>query len=520
MSFGKRGSRVAGVLAVAATFLVAGCAGVANQASNQAQAAVDPNATVRVGISVPPSQNDPLQVRSELAALPYLSAQFDTLIGIDAAGAPKPLLAQSWEVSPDGTSMTLKLRQGAVFHDGSPIDQTAVVANLQRAMQSQNPLVQVKFGKAAAVAPEGTDSVRITLKAPDPLLVSNLSSPVMGMVSPAGFATVGTAPIGSGPYRFVSQTQDSATFARFDGYWDPAGKAPAAQLVIKSIPDNAARVNALRAGQLDFINAQPDQAKDLKSLESDPTNKVQFVKTQATAAVFLNIGRGPLADPRVRQALNYAVDRQALNQALVGGICPPTPQPFPTGSGNVPDLDTAYPHDPAKVKQLLTEAGVPNLTLRGLFSNGALAASMAPAIQGQFQAAGIGFDMSPVQPGEARATFRRGEADFLVLQINAEIDPALIIRNNFVGGDSPGGISAELKAGADKVLAMSESDPARDAALQDFSRAAVQTPTHVLLCAVPSGFAYKSSVVGTDTMPWLSVAQNTDFRTLGKTTAA
>mgnify|MGYP002621935880 CR=1 FL=1 len=517
MAVFRRRSRARLVLALAVFLLVSGCAGAANTAADNARGSVDPSATVQVGISVPPTQFDPVQVRSELASLPYFAAVYDTLIGIDAKGEPRPLLAESWQLAPDGMSITLKLRQGAVFHDGSPIDQAAVLENLRRVMASDNALAKLKFGKVASVEPEGEDSVVIRLREPEPLLVVNLASPVMSIVAPSSFAAAATAPVGSGPYRLVSQNQDSATYERFDGYWDPEGKAPAARLVIKGIADNAARINALRAGQLDFANAQPDQANDLKSLESDPNFRVLWEHTQATVTVYLNVSRGPLADPRVRRALNYAVDREALNEALIGGICPPTAQPFPIGQGSVPELDDVYTYDPEKTKALLAEAGAANLTLRGLFSNNALARSIAPAIQGQFQAAGVGFEMSPIPATEARATFRQGEADFLVLQINSEIDPALIVQNNFVGGDSPGGVTPEIKSAAEKVLTMSREDPGRQAALEEFSRAAVDTPTHVIICAVPSGFAYRSNVVGVEQMPWLSVAQNTDFRTLGKT---
>ncbi|MFE9328055.1 ABC transporter substrate-binding protein [Nocardia sp. NPDC052278] len=512
----SRGYRPARGIAVAlaVTLVAAGCADVARSGSGGG--AVDRNATITVGVSVPPSQNDPIAANSELAVLPYYSLMFDTLIGLDAKGGPTPLIAEKWALAADQRSLTLTIRKNAVFHDGTPIDAPAVVANLQRAIAADTPLIRSKTATMESASADGDSTVVIRYIKPEPLAVVQLVSPLLGLISPASFATAATTPIGSGPYRFARQNQDSVTFDRFDRYWNP-DTAKAAHFVIKGIPDNTARLNALEAGQLDLTNAQPDLTSALSRLSGTGAVTVDWIRTQANSVVFLNISRGPLADPRVRRALNYVVNRQAQSDALMGGQCKPNPQPFPTGPGYLPELDSRYTYDPAKARQLLAEAGFPALRLNGLFSNNALARVQAPAVQGDFQAAGIGFEMAPVPAQEARATFRQGKADFLVLQMNAEVDPALTIVNNFLGGDSPGGVPAEVRAAAEKVLALPVDAPERTAALQEFGRVATDTPTHVIICSPPSGFAYRNTITGVKDMPWLTVAQNTDFRTLAKT---
>src|SRR5699024_11030496 len=112
-------------------------------------------------------------------------------------------------------------------------------------------------------------------------------------ISPASFETAADSPVGSGPYKYVSQNQDSATYERFDEYWDP-DVAKAAKLIIQGIPDGTARLNALQSGQIDFALSDAALASDVERIVADPKFKALWTDTQAAAVMYLNIDRGSL----------------------------------------------------------------------------------------------------------------------------------------------------------------------------------------------------------------------------------
>ncbi|GHF36062.1 peptide/nickel transport system substrate-binding protein [Amycolatopsis bartoniae] len=513
----SRTSRLTAILTAALTAAsLTACAGAGRPATT-AGGEVNRAATVRFSIANPPVQFDPIASRNEIGDVTYFGALYDGLTGVDQNGGLVPRLAERWAESPDKLSWAFTLRPGARFHDGAPIDSAAVVANLERALaaRSANGLLKAKLGPVTGVQATGPATVTFTVSAPYPSLPAALASPVLGMASPAAFATLATAPVGSGPYKFVSQSANRAVYERFDGYWDP-GAAKAARLELLSIPDGPARMNALRSGQIDGANAQINLYADTKGFQSDPAYQVLTKPTQSVFTLYLNTTHAPLDNPDVRRALNYAVDRNALS-ALVGGLCQPAVQPFPTGPGHIDGAEQQYPYDPEKAKQLLAAAGATGLTLDGIFLAAGLSQTLAPAIQAQLAKAGINLRINGVNQNDARGIFRSGKPDLMVHQINGELDPALTLENNFLGLDSPGGASPEITARARQAIAAPIGSPERTAALEQFSRAVIAEPVHVHVCSIPNLFAGTAKLVGLDQMPWSSITLNPDIRTLGLT---
>lgn len=483
--------------------------------STQSGGTAAAESTVTFSIANPPTQLDPIATKNETADLTYLSPLFDGLTGLtDEKVAPR--LAESYEASEDGLTWTFKLRNGARFHDGTPIDAAAVVANMQRALDARetNGILKSKLARVSGVEAADEMTVVFKLSEPDPGLPATLAGPSLGIGSPAAFSKMGTAPVGSGPYVFESMSADRVVYKRFQDYWD-SGVAKADKLVVLSIPDGKARMNALRSGQIDAANAQTYLSADIKEFQADPKFQVVEEESQSVMTLYLNTTHAPLDNPNVRRALNYAIDREAINRDLLGGFCPPTNQPFPNGTGFVESVEGAYTYDPDKARQILKEEGITELKLEAIFLTSGTSQAIAPAIQAQMAKAGIQLKLTGVNSADARPIFRSGKPDAMVHQVNAELDPSLTLKNNFLGLDSPGGVPDEIEKIANEAIKAPLDSAERAQALAEFSKAIVETPTHVHICAVPSYFVGKTSVIGLDTMPWRSMTLNTDPRTLG-----
>ncbi|MFI7166291.1 ABC transporter substrate-binding protein [Rhodococcus erythropolis] len=502
-------------MVLATTLALSGCAGAATSASDNA--VPNPDATVRFAISVPPTQMDPMLAPQEQSHTTYDLPIFDGLTGLDGEGNIIPLLAETWEESPDRLTWTFTLREGAVFHDRSPIDAVSVVANFDRAMGLRETQGVIRQKLAAWSRVEAVDprTVKVTLDAPDPDLPAALASPNLVIGSPAAFATMATAPVGSGPFRFASKTADSVSYERFEQYWNPEA-ARAAKLEVRSIPDGTARMNALRSGEIDAGLATLDLATDVKSFQSDPSMQVVEKQTPNVFSLMLNTARPPVNDVRVRQALSYAINRQELNENLLGGMCTPTSQPIPNGDGHVADLDGAYPYDPAKAKELLAEAGVPNLELDANFaaSGAGLSKVLAAPIAYQLESSGIRTNLTGTDPIQIRNLFRAGNATMSIEQMVAAVTPSIQV-DAYLGLDNPGTVPPELRALGDAVAAAPFNSTESTTALENFNRYAVENPINIPICAVPTLFVGKAGITGLDDMPWITVSGNADIRGLG-----
>jgi len=286
----------------------------------------------------------------------------ETLLVNDEKGKPVPHLAKSWEISKDGLTYTFKLQEGVKFHDGKPLDAAAVKANYERVL---DPDVRVPI-RAAYTAIDKIEvvdptTVRFILKQPAPYLIGALAWTTVGILSPAtiekgtpGYKTV-TQPVGSGPYVFKEYVKGShLTLTRNPNYW---GKPPYYDTVtFRIVPEAATRESLLLAGQVDMILHPP--IADLPALQKNPAVKVLLAPSIRTLFISINTTAKYLDDPKVRQALNYAIDKEAIIKSVLFGAADPLDAPMaPALFGYC--KTGPYPYDPAKAKALLKEAGVP-----------------------------------------------------------------------------------------------------------------------------------------------------------------
>ncbi len=283
------------------------------------------------------------------------------LVRFDARLHIQPDLATSWTTSKDGLTWTFKLRKGVKFHDDTPFNAEAVRYNFDRFLGPEKPL-KASLHAAIIEAVEVVDdsTVRFRLKVPFAFFLNNLAHSASAMVSPAAHKKWGKDltlhPVGTGPFKFVEWVRgDHITLVRNDDYFD--GKARLDKVIVKTVREDSARVLGLEAGDYDLIVRIPPE--DVGRLTRQKAIRIDAAQSNRALRIGINASKKPFDNVRVRQAVNYAVDKESIVKNIYQGfamVIPTMVGPLNTGYAPV----KGYPYDPAKAKRLLAEAGYPN----------------------------------------------------------------------------------------------------------------------------------------------------------------
>jgi peptide/nickel transport system substrate-binding protein len=313
----------------------------------------------------------------------------------------EPALAQSWKISDDGKTYTFKLRQGVKFHDGSDFDAEAVKFNFDRMLKKDHPFydtgpfpLSFNFASVEAVNVLDEHTVEFKLSEAFAPFLSNLAYPTGLIVSPAAVERhgkeYGRSPSGTGPFKFVEWLSNQRVVVeRNADYWDGAAKLQA--VVFRPITDANTRVAEMMAGGIDvMVEVPPD---NLATFEQDANFAVAEQAGPHVWFTILNTKEGPFADKRVRQAANYAVNKQTLVDDVLQGTATVAAGPIPPAFNWVESSVEPYPHDPEKAKALLAEAGVENPQVTFYVTEGGSGMldpiTMGAAIQADLQAVGF-----------------------------------------------------------------------------------------------------------------------------------
>jgi peptide/nickel transport system substrate-binding protein len=324
---------------------------------------------------------------------PYGQAVYDTLLQASPSGAIEPHLATAWSYNAAKTVLTLTLRTGVKFTDGAAFDASTAAANLEAFQKGTSANAADLVNVASATAASPTKLV-ITLKQPDPAFLVYLTQNAGLQEDPKAFSnsTAKTDPVGSGPYEMdTSATIPGSTyvFTANPGYWDKA-EQHYAKIVMTVFNSSAALLDAIEGGQVNAANTF-----DNTTLAQIQSAGFTVWPLQLNWVGLMLLDRDgtmstALANVKVRQAINYAFDRPALLKDLGNGFGSVTTQIFPTYSpGYESSLDSYYPYDPAKAKQLLAQAGYPNGFTIDMPEAAALGASTYALIAQQLSAIGI-----------------------------------------------------------------------------------------------------------------------------------
>ena len=296
---------------------------------------------------------------------------YDSLVVLRPDQSVGPWLATSWEISPDQTSYTFKLRTDVTFHDGTKFDAAAVKANLDRVGNSAGrPLTALPdIGSYDSTEILGPDTVRIKLKEPFAPLLRNLSKTTLGIISPAALVRHGAAiaqnPVGSGPFRFVSLIQGvEIRLERNPDYkWAPAGathQGPAhlERLTFKNVPEEATRVAAVQSRQVHAADGIPPQnVAAFKSASGFRLIEKELLNNNYT--IYLNIAKAPWDDEEIRQAFRASLDIDAAVRVIYLGTTPRAWAPLSPSIFASADaaLANSWRPDLARAKQILDAKG-------------------------------------------------------------------------------------------------------------------------------------------------------------------
>jgi peptide/nickel transport system substrate-binding protein len=399
--FGKRVSRRDAIRQVAGA-TVAGLALAALpmpvartvQAAGVAAGVVNQGKSITMALASEPNTFDPHLTVGRNTQI-FIANVFDGLTARDASANILPALATEWGYLGDGSSWQFKLRQGVTFHNGDPFDAAAVKFTLDRALNPDTKAtISSELATIAGVDVVDASTVVIRTKQPDIMIPNRLSELYGGMLSPsqtmaADATTLATKPNGTGPFMLTEWVKNERLVLQANpNYW--RGPANVSQITLRPILEDAARVAALQTGEVDFIGNVPYER--ITELEANPNLVVKTIATPRVFFIGIDPRVTPLNDVRVRQALNYAVDVDAIISALYLGHASRLATAVPTAAFGYDPSVAPYPYDPAKAKQLLADAGYPNgFSVEFDSFTGSIADHSKPAeaIAGYLQAVGI-----------------------------------------------------------------------------------------------------------------------------------
>ena len=387
-------------------------------------------ADLRIGLQDDPDMLDPDQSRSFVGRIVYTSL-CDKLVDITPELEIIPQLATSWTWSEDGKELTMELREGVTFHDGTTFDAEAVKANLERSKNLPESRRKSEVKSIESVEVTGPRQVKITLAQPDATLLAQLADRAGMMVSPKAAKEAGADfaanPVCSGPFKFVERVQqDRIVLERFADYWN-ADKIHFDKVTFLPIPDTTVRLANLRAGDLDMLERLA--ATDAASVKSDAELTYADAVSLGYQGITVNVGNGERADTpigqqaKLRQAFELTLDRDAINQVVFEGVFAPGNQPFPPTS---PWYDKNVPipaRDVAQAKELMKEAGVESFDVEVQVANNPVQMQMMQVVQAMAAEAGINVKLKSTEFASLLADQSSGNFEMSQVGWSGRVDP-------------------------------------------------------------------------------------------------
>jgi len=385
---------------------------------------------LNIGISGDPGPLDPAR-SSSFIDRDVFAALCDKLIDTDPDMHFVPQLATSWEWSADGLALTLHLREGVRFQDGTPFDAEAVKVNIERDQTLATSVRKAELRPVASVEVADPLTVRLHLSTKYAPLLAFLADRSGMMLSPAAIARQGddvaSHPVCAGPFSFTERVaQDRIVLDRFEGYWD-AKSIGIDRIVYRPMPDSSVRLVNLRSGQLHIIDQMA--ATDAAAVGADPHLRLAQHVAAAYRTLQFNLHHGlraaaPLAkDVRLRQALEKAIDRNALNQAVFDGLFVPNNQTeVPHGAFWNPEHPVPE-RDLAGAQALMRQAGVERVAFTLQLANSPVDAQIGEVLQAMAKDAGFDIKLEQLEVNTSYAADLAGDFDVALLTWSGRADP-------------------------------------------------------------------------------------------------
>jgi peptide/nickel transport system substrate-binding protein len=407
-----------------------------------APAAAQPAGTLVVGLVAEPVNLDPPQV-TDLNSNRVGRRIVETLVTFpDESTLIIPGLAESWTISKDGLQYTFKLRRGIAFHDGTPLNAEAVKFSIERQINPNHPAYKLGkypfanyfFGNVKAVEVLSDERVAFLLNEPRASFLAVLTAGAASIVSPTAVMKWGpdypSHPVGTGPFRFASWDRGQrVVLEKNPSYWKHPVKVE--RVIYRPIVEDQARLTELLTSGLDLIVGVP--ADFVGQLEKNP--KITLLKQVGAHVWYLGINnqKKPFDDKRVRQALNYAVNKDAIVNDVLKGTGAASKGPVLPGTWGADAALKAYPYDPDRAKKLLAEAGYPNgfsTTLWVPESGSGMQSpvAMSTVMQSNLKAVGVNVSLQTMEWGAYLAKLRTKEQELFALSWMAGTeDPDMVM---------------------------------------------------------------------------------------------
>ncbi|HTI55653.1 MAG TPA: ABC transporter substrate-binding protein [Verrucomicrobiae bacterium] len=401
-----------------------------------------PTNTLVVGLVAEPVALDPAQV-TDLNSNRVGRRVVETLVAFaEESTQIVPGLAESWTISKDGLTYTFKLRKGIAFHDGTAFNAQAVKFSIERQINPEHPANKLGkypfagyfFGNVKAVEVMDDATVRFVLKEARASFLAVLTAGAASIVSPTAAMKAGqdyaVAPVGTGPFKFVQWDRGQrVVLDKNPTYWRLPVKVD--RVIFRSITEDQARLTELLTGALDLIVGTPPDF--VAQLENHPKVTLQRQVGAHVWYLGFNNGKKPFDDKRVRQALNYAVDKEAIVRDVLKGTGAVSKGPVLPGTWGDEAGLKPFPYDPARAKKLLAEAGLASgfsTTLWVPESGSGMQSpvAMSTIIQSNLKAVGVNVTLQTMEWGTFLAKLRTKEQDMFALSWMAgSEDPDLVM---------------------------------------------------------------------------------------------
>ncbi len=312
-----------------------------------------------VGLQLEPPHLDPTSAAAGAIDSVLYSNVFEGLTRFMSDGSVVPGLAESWDISDDGTVYTFTLREGVTFHDGTTMDAEDVKFTLDRARADDSQNAQkALFADIASVEVLDPRTVRVTLAQPNGSFLFNMAWGDAVIVAPESIEGIKQTPIGTGAFKFDNWVQgDRIELVKNPDYWGEPAKLDAA--TFKFISDPTAAFAAVMAEDVDVFSGFP-APENLPQFEADPRFQVLVGSTEGETILSTNNKMPPFDNVKVRQALAHAIDRQAIIDGAMFGYGTPIGTHFAPHNPDYVDLTDISAYDPERAKALLAEAGFPD----------------------------------------------------------------------------------------------------------------------------------------------------------------
>ncbi|WP_106477588.1 ABC transporter substrate-binding protein [Phytohalomonas tamaricis] len=386
--------------------------------------------TLTIGLAEDPDQLDPDRARSYVGRIVF-TGMCDKLVDLDDKLNIVPQLATEWSWNDDQTVLTMTLRDGVTFHDGTPFNAEAVKYNIERSLNLPGSNRRNEISAVDHVEVVDGHTVKLHLKQPFAPLLAALSDRAGMMISPKAAEEEGENfsrnPVCSGPFKFVDRVaQDKITLEKYAGYWNKDA-IHLDRVIYRPIPDATVRLANLQSGQLDIIDRAA--TSDLKQIRDDSSLKLESAVSLGYSGITINTDHGPRADnplgsdPRVREAFELSIDRNIINQVAYDGEFTPDNQPISTQSPFHAHSLKSPVRDVERAKALLKEAGVDRVSIDLMATNSPEVMRVAQIIQSMAGQAGFDVKVTATEFATMLDSYDRGDFQAGLLNWSGRADP-------------------------------------------------------------------------------------------------